>query len=79
MGEVLAPIPVPMDDDGDDIGIEVDLLTLASFSGWDSANSNIVMFLDFYVEEPQQHLAVIKLSDGLETTEYIFILELLPN
>ena len=52
-GEVRASIPVPVDDDGDSIQIEFDFLQMASFSDWDQQNSEIVMFIDFAVEELQ--------------------------
>ena len=59
VGEVRAPIPTPLDDNvdqfgqGDDIEIDFDFRTMATFAEWDPQNSEIVMYLDFAVDEPE--------------------------
>ena len=52
---------------------------MKDFAAWDIMNSEIVMYLDFPVNELQKHLTVIKLFDEFDSTEYTFELEILPN
>ena len=80
-----AQIPIPLDDnidqfgEGDTIEIDFEFRTMASFAEWDEENSEIVMHLDFAVDELEQHYTVVELSDGEDSTTYIFTLEISPN